>query len=282
MSAMLPTRVWGTLARMVTRALATSAVVLLSIAAPAQALAKASAAEEKFLEAVQAHKSGKAKEAIAALQAAAKADPHPTLLFNLGVLSDAAGDTKGAAKYYAKYLDTRPEDGAIILLRYRQIAPKEAEAWAKARDAGAKKGKPGGEALAKKDKPKKDKPGGDGPRGKASAGRSNVLSYSLLGAGGVALAIGAIFGAMTVTDVNEFMDSRVRSEAQRHADDAESHQLFANIGYVAGLAALGGGVALLLMGSGDEGSAGDVASDSPMFTPMITPDAGGGLLTLSF
>ena len=194
-----------------------------------------------------------------------------------GVLADSAGDKKTAGSYYEKYLDTEPEDASFVLLRYRQISPKEAEAWAKAKEAVKAPGagdKKDDSALAKKgDGTKKKKKGGDKP-----GGGSNLVTYSLLGAGGLALAVGAVFGALTVSDVNAFMDSRVRSEAERHADDAKSHQLMANISYLAGLAALGGGVAMLLMQDPGEGTSASV----PRILPLAGPATAGGVLTLEF
>ena len=121
MTSMLPHKLWGTLGGMPLRALAALLLIALPLAlpvlVPTAAYAKPSPGEEKFLEAVAAHKAGKLKLAIKALQAAAKADPHPTLLFNLAVISDGVGDVKSAGRYYQEYLDTAPVDEFVILLR---------------------------------------------------------------------------------------------------------------------------------------------------------------------
>ena len=278
--------VCGTIAPMVPRLASrlTPAVAMMALvtALPAAVRAEASAPEEKFLEAVQAHKSGDLPKAIATLQDAAKTDPHPTLFFNVGVLADAAGDAKTAAAYYKKYLDTDPEDAHVVLLRYRQIAPKEADAWANAKEANEQaKESPMEEAgIASKEgnvnkKRKKRRKGKKGKKEKSGAdagGGSNLATYGLLGAGGLALAVGAVFGALTVSDVNAFMDSRVRSEAQRHADAAQGHQLVANVSFIAGLAALGGGIAMLLLQD-----PGEDASAGPWLLPQVGPTAGGGV-----
>ncbi len=255
------------------------ALAALAVSAPNPAAAKASAPEELFLKAVEAHKSGKLKTAVKALKKAVKSDRHPILLYNLAVLSDRAGDKKAAAKNYADYLDLTPEDSPLVLLRFQQIAPKEAKAWAKGSEEKAKPKKGGkkddsGTAVAKKDGKKKGdgKPGEGGP----------IASYALLGAGAIALAIGATFGALTISDVNEFMASKVRSEAKQHADNAASHQLLANVSYLAGLAAIGGGVAMLLVREPAPGSGGDTVATTPVVAPLIGPAAAGGVLTLEF
>jgi tetratricopeptide (TPR) repeat protein len=251
------------------------------MAAPASAEAKASDVEELFLEAVQAHKDGESDQAIKLLKQAVKADDDPTLLYNVAVLSDRAGDSKTAATFYRRYLDTDPPDAVVVKLRFQQISPGGFEAWAKANEKDAAPGRGGGrgDAMATTT--------GDGEgqqdkvvtAGAGRRGKSPLLSYGLIGGGALALAVGATFGALTVSDVNEFMNAKVRREAQQHADNARSHQLLANVGYLAGMAALGGGVAILLL---QDAGANAVASAGPQVTPLLTPASAGASVVVGF
>ena len=258
---------------------ALAAIALALVAAPAAA--KASEVEELFLQAVQAHKDGETKEAVKLLKQAAEADDDPTLLYNVAVLADRAGDAKTAGTFYRRYLETDPSDAVVVKLRFLQLAPAAYEAWAKAEEGDAApvvKGETEDAVVTTQGE-------GDVENKKVaandtrSAGTSPLVSYGLIGGGALALAVGATFGALTVSDVNEFMNAKVRSEAQQHADNARSHQLLANVGYLAGLAALGGGVAMLLLQA--PGPAAQAAG-GPRLTPLLTPASAGASVAVGF
>jgi tetratricopeptide (TPR) repeat protein len=276
-----PLKLGDRMATMVRRiALAAAlAAICLHLPAPAAAQGTAAASEALFLEGVAKFKSGDRKGAIASLEKALKSGPHPTLLFNLAVLNDLEGHNANAAKYYGQYVRTNPEDAALVMARWAQIAPAKAEAYAKSQEVVEPGPEASGEAVAAS----AEAP----PPPAAAGGEPGVLTYVMLGAGVVGVAAGGAFGALTVSDVNSFLEAEVRGDAKKHRDNAESHQMMANIAFGIGGAALVTGVILLIAeasagSSGDGGSAAAGGAGDASIAPVITPNGMGAAYRLAF
>jgi len=274
------------------RAAAVALVALAGVPSPASAGSQADA-EAEFLGGVAHFKTGEVPKAIAAFEKALALDAHPTLLFNLAVLNDRAGKSKRAAGYYRRYLDTDPTDSGYIMERFRQVAPKQAEAYARERDT---------KDSPKDDQPKEPKGGGRKPDHVARQGSDGrtvtpgrasppVISYVLLGAGVLGLGAGGAFGLLTATDVDGFVAAVVNEDkagAEEHAESARSHQLLANAAYAVGGAAIAAGLLLVLLGGDDDTGAGAGPSGkkkkgaAASVVPLVGPDTSGATFQLTF
>lgn len=250
-------------------------------------------AEDEFLTGVAHFKGGEVPRAIASFEKALAMDPHPTLLYDLAVLLDRAGQTEKAAAYYRRYLETSPPDADLVMARLSQAAPKVAEELVRAQEA---KSGTGGKHAGQQPSPPGTAPGlvAEGPTSSpaavGAAGRPTLLSFVLLGAGALGLGAGGALGMLTATDVDGFVTAVLdedKQAAKKHADDARSHQILANAAYAVGGAAVLGGVLLVLLG-GEGGEESTVEAAAPgsgadvVVVPLVAPDGSGAALQLTF
>ena len=107
------------------------AAALLVLLGPCLALADARVeARKRFKAGMALIANGRFDEGIDALLEAYAIKPHPNVLFNVGKAFESAGRPVDAVTYYRRYLDTRPQDAAVVqqaLARLEPLLPKKEE-----------------------------------------------------------------------------------------------------------------------------------------------------------
>jgi hypothetical protein len=111
-----------------------------------------------------------------------------------------------------------------------------------------------------------------------------ALSYALLGAGGVSLVVGAVFGVLALSDKSSF-DS---TPSYDKSDSVRDKTLIADVGLGLGVILAGAGAAFLIMNnSGPDAASGNARPNTRSVAqvgvaPMVGPSRGGAVLTVSF
>jgi len=206
-------------------------------------------AENLFLKGVKSYREGRLADAIGFFEAAAAKAPSPTLLYDIAVLSDKAGNTGKAVDYYLKYLETDPDDASLIRQRLNQLAPD-----AIARLDASMTGSAGSLAPAAANTSKEDNANetllstAGGTTSPASPDFWPYVSYigskteastiGVLSVGLAAMGLGGFFGYKAMSSIEDFNNSVLRSEAEQARDAVRSNASIANISYGIGAVAL--------------------------------------------
>jgi hypothetical protein len=114
-------------------------------------------------------------------------------------------------------------------------------------------------------------------------GASPTLSYALLGAGGVSLVVGAIFGVLALSDKSSF-DS---NPSYDKSDSLRDKTLVADVGLGLGVILAGTGTAFLLLSNSSSNASAIAHPESHKVAqvrvaPMVGPSRGGAMLSVSF
>jgi tetratricopeptide (TPR) repeat protein len=256
-----------------TNLVATTVVALSVVLAPARSSARvapdaaaaagAETPDALSTSAVEAFRAGEYDKAIDLFERAYALDPQPNYLFNIGRVYEEKGDLEKAVENYQKFVK---QPGVDI----------------EAREAATERLKVLRRTLAelKDDEPTpgpKVEPGVDEPTPteEAAAARKRKLriaGYSLLGVGGGALVIGAVFGGLAIGKSNDaknaaFVDDQLalRKEAKGRAVVGDGLLITGGV-----LAATGLVLVLVTLGKGkkDKGAAAK-ASRRPMVSPAV-------------
>jgi tetratricopeptide (TPR) repeat protein len=172
--------------------------------------------------AVAAFKERNFDGAVALFQRAYDIDPQPNFLFNIGRVYEEKGDLQNAVKYYQEFVkqpgvDIDARETALAHLKVLRATIEELEDQGKPPVVGPAAATTGDVAPE--------------PVDTAAAARKRKLriaGYSLLGVGGGALVIGAVFGGLAVAKSKDAEDAgtvdetlSLRQEAKGRANVAD-------------------------------------------------------------
>lgn len=238
-------------------------------------------ARELYQEGDAAYAEGRYEDALAAFEEAHRLSGRPRLLFNIGNALERLGKLGEAADALEKYLPSaKPGERDVLEKRIRNLrkrATPTAKVELEEEPAAVPESKDLEEPRATP-LPKRLEARADAPEEASSP----TLGWVLVGAGGVAMGAGAVFGLMALSargdaeaHCKQASGQTLCSAAARDAVDRDQrYSLFADIGLGAGLVAAGAGVIVLLSAPGQERPAPrSVALD-------FAPGRGGGTLVV--
>lgn len=209
-------------------------------------------ARELFREGDRAYAEARYEDALARFEEAYRLSPRPRLLFNIGNALERLGQLADAADALERYLpDAKPNELDVLQKRIDNLRKRAAEK--RARDRAEDDTDTDTDTDTDADAPAKRK------RAKARAAPESeasepTLGWVLVGAGGVAVATGATFGLMALSQRSEadascktsggerLCDSRAREAIDRDG----RYSLFADLGFGVGAVLAGAGAYLLL------------------------------------
>jgi tetratricopeptide (TPR) repeat protein len=181
------------------------------------------------------YKRGEFEVSAALLRQAYALYPEPNLLYNLGRSLESVGDAKGAVEAFRKYLDTNAkidDRGAIE----RRIKTLEAEIAERERREQTDK-RPEPPPPPPQPVPKISQPAERPPEPGLSP-----LPWIVIGGGVALIGGGALFGVQASDRHDQAVTEPTGLEAQRLQDSAKSRATLANVLFIAGGAAVIGGV----------------------------------------
>jgi tetratricopeptide (TPR) repeat protein len=230
--------------------------------------------------AVQSFKDRNFDGAIALFERAYALDPQPNFLFNIGRVYEEKGDLEHAVEYYQRFVkqpgvDLEARETALAHLKVlrQTIVELRGEDGNGARepvvDVTHDAGPPvvDNEAAARKRK-------------------LRIAGYSLLGVGGGALAIGAVFGGLALAKSHDAEDAGTVDETLSLRQEAKSRANLADGLIITGAVLAATGLVLVLVTLGKNkrsrpGRAGKTASRAS-FAPTFSPSQLGLSLTGRF
>ncbi len=222
--------------------------------------------EELSAKGTDAFRAGRYKEAIGAFEQAYAITPVANLLYNIALCYEKLNDLDNAHAYYKRFIvapDANADVRSTALARMDEIDQLRRN---KAVDP-LQGGGPGGGGGEKKTPPK-----------------DNTWMNAGLITGGTGLALlgaGAVFGVLTISDTDDFDNSRDPVEKARAKDDATQKALVADVFYGLGAAALiTGGIFIIMdLTQGQEEAPPEAGAS---VRPMIAPDGAGAMVEFSF
>ncbi len=218
-------------------------------------------------------------EAIARYNEAFELTKDPEIVFELAEALRLSGDKVNAAVEYQRYRDLAPSGPhAPQALEYKakleaEVQEEIAEAERKKRDA----------AKEQADEEKRRRRAATAFERMPSGKRLRIAGIATAGVGGVALLVGAAFGAKAKgleNDVSGF-DGPWTTELDQKVDDGESANKLAVTSYVVGGLAVAAGGAMYYIGT-RRAKAKRRARKQLSVTPAVTPDSAGFVLSGSF
>lgn len=194
----------------------------------------------------RAYEAGELERAEGLIRGAYTLDASPILVYNLGRILDAKGDTQGARTTYLRYLELDPATRARARIE-RRIKVLD-------------------ELISKEEtRPPPPEPPPistvQGPP-RASDG-THVLPWIMVGTGAAAIGAGAVVGFLARDKANQARDERVQLTAEERLSEGETLATVANVLYVAGGVLAAGGVVWALLAG---------RSEPPAMGVVITPE----------
>ncbi|HEY0137984.1 MAG TPA: hypothetical protein VGB85_28055, partial [Nannocystis sp.] len=172
-------------------------------------------------------------------------DPNPNYLFNIGRVYEEKRDLRAAVDYYQRFVmeprvDIGAREQAVQRLRVLKAILNETEPQT-ASGATATSGTATGPTTI-------GVPSDRAPAGPADPNKSMRLGgYALLGAGGVAMIVGGVFGGLTLARRSALDDSMIVEDRRSIAHTGKSFAVIADVGLFAGAALAVTGLALVLV-----------------------------------
>jgi tetratricopeptide (TPR) repeat protein len=190
-----------------------------------------------FEDSDKAYKAGKFEEAADLLREAYGLYPEPLLLYNLGRAQEGLGDAEGAVESYEKYLaDAKQikDRGAIE----RRIATLKAQLDKQARDAKRRRQDEERRKREEEERRRNPPPPIDERGPLATYG-----PWITMGSGGAAVLTGLFFGIRAQATHDDAVATPIQRDSAELQRSAERSATIANVLFVAGGAAIAGGVA---------------------------------------
>jgi tetratricopeptide (TPR) repeat protein len=228
----------------------------------------------KFLQLVKRaeglYQGGHYPEAAAALQQAYEVEANPRVLYNIARAFDQAGSLKPALEYYQKYLASDRTDAmlaqraSLSVDRLKGLIDKqEAEAKRQQEEQARSEAKTTaaeGHARAEAEAARKAeaeaalqtqaRQRAQLESELASRRRMRIASFTVGGVGIAAAGVGVAFGVLANSSHTQFTQANTAADKDSFASTTRSRALIADVGYGAGVLALG--AALLLYPKGKE------------------------------
>jgi tetratricopeptide (TPR) repeat protein len=217
---------------------------------------------ELFRQSETEYQAGRFADAAALLQRAWQRHEEPILLWNLGRAWEGAGEPGKAIEAYRRYLQAAPraEDRTTVEAKIaeleRQVRQNAEQERRQAED----------DARARREADQQDRRSVDedererrrrlrGDEGRRGPG---IAPWILVGAGGVSLGAGGLFGLLATSRHDAAEADPVQRSARDKQDGAETFATLANVAFVAGTVMAAGGVTWVILGGrGDDESADD-------------------------
>ncbi|MBC8070585.1 MAG: tetratricopeptide repeat protein [Deltaproteobacteria bacterium] len=223
--------------------------------------------------AVQAFKERDFDGAVALFQRAYDIDPQPNFLFNIGRVYEEKGDLQNAVKYYQQFVkqpgvDIEARETALAHLKVLRETIEELEGQGKPPVVGPAAGATQDVAPE--------------PVDTAAAARKRKLriaGYSLLGVGGGALVIGAVFGGLAVAKSRDAEDADTVDETLSLRQEAEGRANVADGLIITGAVLAATGLVLVLVTLGKKKKRGGSARTA--LVPTFGTGSGASQLGLS-
>ncbi|MCH9685638.1 MAG: tetratricopeptide repeat protein [Deltaproteobacteria bacterium] len=235
-------------------------------------------------EAAQRYQAKDYDGAVELFEKAYELDPQPNYLFNIGRVYEEKGDLENAVVYYQRFVGQSGVD-----LESRQTATerlkilREAVAQMKAEDETDEpvdETEPVDEGIPVDEETNED--------AEAAAKRKRTLritGYSLMGVGGGALIIGAVFGGLASGNANEAADDMFVDRKIALRNTARTQARVADAMFITGGILAAGGLVLVLSTVGGKKSGGDgdkAVARRTMWAPVVGPRQVGLGLTHRF
>ncbi|MEX1363860.1 MAG: tetratricopeptide repeat protein [Nannocystaceae bacterium] len=220
------------------------------------------------------------------------ADPQPNYLFNIGRVYEEKGDLEKAVEFYQRFVgqsgvDLESRQAATERLKVLREAVAQMKANEEATDEGTEETTDEGteETTDEGTEETTDEGATDDTTDEQAAKRKKILritGYSLLGAGGGALIVGAIFGGLASSSADEadadpFVD---RTLALR--DRARGQARVADAMFITGGILAAAGLALVLTTVGRKKASTGEVTRRTRWSPVIGPQRVGVGVTHRF
>jgi len=239
-------------------------LVVLSLAEPsadAQRRGRRDPAREEALQLFQQseteYQAGRFADAAALLQRAWQRYQEPILQWNLGRAWEGAGEPEKAIEAYRAYLRAAPraDDRTTVEAKIAELERQAREAAEQRRrqeqeDAQARRRADEDDRRAVDEDERERRRrmmGEDEP----STG-PGIAPWILVGAGGVALGAGGLFGLLASSNHDAAEADPVQKTAREKQDSAETLATLANVAFVAGAVMAAGGVTWIVLGRRDD------------------------------
>lgn len=208
-------------------------------------------------------------EAAAAFESAYGLRNDPELLYNAARSLERALRRDEAIAMYERFL-ALPGTTAELRNRATQSVQALRAEGAATQTAGGGGTTGGGTTVEGGTTGPEGTPGPDDRRERRRTGHSSTLEWVLVGAGGLLIGIGSVFGITALSLNSDFNDETDPIEQRNLADDVDRNALIADIFMGSGIAAAAVGIILLIAnaGGGDDG-------DETAFGPVLLRDGGG-------
>ena len=204
-----------------------------------------------------------------ALEKAYAIDPNPNLLYNMARIKEAQGDLEGALALYEEFV-VAPD----IDIEYRRETLDRIQVLEKTIEVTKKDKKE--DVTEPAEEVARTQPTPITPPPAAEPKPMRRVGAVMMGAGGVALVSGGIFGALALSEHQRWQNETDLNNAQETAARVERFSLVADGLYIAGGLTTAIGLTLFIAGRPDQ------ESSAITIAPMLTRDGAGGGVNVRF
>lgn len=219
-------------------------------------------------------------------------DPQPNYLFNIGRVYEEKGDLENAVVFYQRFVsqpgvDIESRQAATERLKVLREALAQLEANGEPTDETTEPTDETTQPTDETTEPTTTPPDDDPEAAKAVKRKKTlrITGYSLMGAGGAALIVGAVFGGLASSSVKEGRSDRYVEREEAFIRRATRQARVADAMFITGgvLAAAGLTLVLVTLGGKKKGvEAGDTARRRTLWSPVVGPQQVGMALEHRF